>query len=204
MDKCIWKRITWRYASLFLLLVPVFVFSYFRLPEDSLRGKHPIAKVLELWPVSGISNMQIFGYKLIFCLLIMGTHIFARRSRVCPEKFVPLGYLAFWGLTATAALYMGTWSRDIISISPPLHQRFLRLFDSIHRGGFWELSGYLILTSTSFRYTLPYIDEKREVARGYLQDVTMTNSEKILFVLGFVFILCGAFIESYGIIQSTG
>jgi hypothetical protein len=203
-DECVWKRIGWMYASFFLLLIPVFVLSNFLLPEGILRGKHPIIKALELSPVLWISTLQIFGYNLIFSSLVIGANIFARKSRVCPERFIPLGYLAFWGLPVTIALYMWTWSQDVVTVAPPLHQRFLRLFDIVNRGGFWELSGYLLLASTSFKFTLHYIDGKREVAGKSWRDVSMTASEKILLALAFVFVLCGALIESYGIIALAG
>jgi len=199
----IWKRIFWMYVYFFLLLVPVTVLSYFLLPEGILRGKHPFTG-FELSPILWISILQIFGYNLIFTLLTVSANLFARQSRVCPEKFVPMGYLAFWGITVTIALYLGTWSQEVVTTAPPLLHRLIRPFDIGHRAGLWELSGYLLAATTSFKFTLIYTDGKKVIARRNWREVTMTKTEQILFALAFVLLMCGAFIESQGIIALIG
>jgi hypothetical protein len=135
----IWKRIFWIYVSFFLLLVPVTVLSYFFLPEGILRGKNPLVG-FELSPILWISTLQIFGYSLIFTLLMIVANLFAQQSKICPKKFRLTGYLAFWGVTVTAALYLGTWSQEVVTTAPPLLHRFTRFFDIVHRAGLWELS----------------------------------------------------------------
>lgn len=204
MDECAWKRITWMYASFSLVLIPALVLSYFLLPEGILRGKHPNVKVLELSPVLWISTLQIFGYNLILTLLTVSANLFARQSRICRDKFVPMGYLAFWGITITIALNLGTWSQKIVTPAPPLLHRLIRLFDIVHRDGLWELSGYLLAATTSFKFTLIYTDAKRVIASRDWRDVTLTETEKILFALAFILLMCDAFIESYGIIALAG
>jgi hypothetical protein len=199
----IWKRIFWMYVYFFLLLVPVTVLSYYLLPEGILRGKYPFTG-FELSPILWISTLQIFGYNLIFALLTVSANLFARQSRICREKFVPMGYLAFWGITVTIALYLGTWSQEIVTPAPPLLHRLIRLFDIGHRAGLWELSGYLLAATTSFKFTLIYTDGKKVIASRNWRDVTMTKTEKILFVLAFVLLMYGAFIESYEIIALAG
>jgi hypothetical protein len=131
-DDNIWKRIIWMYFSFFLLLVPVTILSHFLLPEGILRGKNPLIG-FELSSSLWVSTLQIFGYNLIFTCLMIGANLFARQSRIYPEKFIPTGYLAFWGVTVTAALYLGTWSIEVVTPAPPLLQRFVRLFDIAHR-----------------------------------------------------------------------
>jgi hypothetical protein len=202
-DESIWKRIVWMYVSFFVLLVLVTVLSYFLLPEGILRGKHPLISALELSPNLGVSTLQVFGYNLFFTLLVIGANLIARQSRLSTERSVPLGYLAFWGITVTSGLYIGTWSQEVISLAPPLCHRLLRIFDIAHRAALWELSAYLLAATTSFKFTLRYTDGTREVARRSWRDVTLTTAEWILFVLAFVLLLCGAFIESHGIIQLT-
>lgn len=202
-DGSIWKRIVWMYVSLFVLLVPMTVLSYVLLPEGILRGVHPLISALELSTNLWVSTLQVFGYNLFFTLLVIGANLIARQSRLSTERFVPLGYLAFWGITATIGLYIGTWSQEIITVAPPLCHRFLRIFDIVHRAALWELTAYLLAATTSFKFTLRYTDGKIEVARRSWREVTLTAAEWILFVLAFVLLLCGAFIESYGIIQLT-
>jgi hypothetical protein len=202
-DQNIWKRIFWMYVYFFLFLVPITILSYFILSEGILRGKHPLTG-FNLSPILWVSTLQIFGYNLVFTLLTIGANLIARRSRIYPEKFVPLGYLAFWGVTVTAALYLGTWSQEVATTAPPLHHRFIRLFDIVHRAGLWELSGYLLTATTSFKFTLIFTDGKKVVARRNWRDVTLTTTEKILFALSFILLICGAFIESYGIDRLAG
>jgi hypothetical protein len=199
-SKNIMQRIIWMYFSFFFLLVPVTTRSFYLLPEGVFRGKHPLIG-FELSPVLWLSILQIFGYNLVFTLLTVGANLFARQSRIYPEKFVPFGYLAFWGVTITMALYMGTWSQDIVTPAPPLLHRFIRLFDIFHHAGFWEISAYLLTATTSFRFTLIYTDGKKVIARKSWRNVIVTTSEKILFALSFFLLIFGAFIESYGIQQ---
>lgn len=199
-DENIWNRIFWMYISFFLLLVLITILSYKLFPEGILRGKHPFTG-FELSPNLWASTLQIFAYNLIFTTLTISACLFARQSRVCPERFIALGYLAFWGITVTFAIYLGTWSQEIVTIAPPLHHRFLHLFDLIHRGGLWEFSGYLLAATSSFKFTLWYTDGKRIVAQRNFREITLSVIEKILFLFAFLFLLCGAFIESYGIIR---
>ena len=202
-DESIWKRIVWMYTSFFVLLVPTTALSYFLLPEGILRGKHPLISALELSPNLWVSTLQIFGYNLFFTLLIIGANLIARQARLSPDRFMPMGYLAFWGITVTSGLYIGTWSQEVITVAPPLCHRLLRIFDIAHRAALWELSGYLLAATTSFKFTLVCTDGKKVVASKSWRDVTLTRSEMILFALAFVLLLCGAFIESHRIIQLT-
>jgi hypothetical protein len=137
-------------------------------------------------------------------LLVIGANLFARQSRIYPERFIPIGYLAFWGVTVTSALYLGTWSQEVVTPAPPLLDRLLRLLDILHRAAPWELSGYLLAAATSYKFTLLYTDGKQVVAQRSWWSVSLTTMEKILFALSFVLLLCGALIESYGIIQLAG
>jgi len=199
-NKNVWTRIAWMYITFFLLMIPVTVSSFFFLPEGVLRGKHPLIG-FELSPLLWTSTLQIFGYNLIFTMLTIGANLFARQSRINPKKFIPTGYLAFWGVTVTMGLYLGTWSQEIVTPAPPLLDRFIHLFGIFHHAVLWELSGYLLAATTSYRFTLIFTDGKKILRRKKWQDVALTKIEKILFVLSFLLLICGAFIESYGITQ---
>lgn len=203
-DESVWKRIAWMYGSFFALLVPATVLSYLLLPEGVLRGRHPIISALELSPVLWVCTLQIFVYNLVFALLVVGANLIARQSRLSPKRFIPMGYLAFWGITVTAGLYIGTWSQEVVTAAPPLYQRLLCLFDVLHHAGFIELSAYLLAAATSFKFTLVYTDGKKVVASRSWRDVKLTRSERFLLVLAFLLVLCGAIVESYGIAQVRG
>jgi len=72
------------------------------------RSKHPVVSRLEFSPTLWISMLQIFGYNLIPASLIIGANLLAQKYRISKGKFVPLGYIAFLGITILAALYFGT------------------------------------------------------------------------------------------------
>jgi hypothetical protein len=200
----VYQRIGWLYVSFFALFVPVTVLSFYLLPEGILRGKHPIISALEFSPNLWISTAQIFGYNLIPTFLIIGANLLAQQSRLSEEKYVPIGYTAFWGLTVLFAVVLGTWSFDVVTAAPPLLRRFVRLFDVFHHAGLLEFSAYLLAAAASFKLTLWYSNGKEIVASRPRKDIELTRPEKVCFILAFVLLLCAAFVESYGIIHLAG
>jgi uncharacterized membrane protein SpoIIM required for sporulation len=203
-DKDVYQRIVWLYVSFFALFVPVTILSFYLLPEGILRGKHPIISALEFSPNLWISTAQIFGYNLIPTFLIIGANLLAQQSRLSEEKYVPIGYTAFWGLTVLFAVVLGTWSFDVVTAAPPLLRRFVRLFDVFHHAGLFEFSTYLLAAAASFKLTLWYSNGKEIVASRSRRDIELTRPEKVFFILAFVLLLCAALVESYGIIYLAG
>lgn len=203
-DDNVYKRIGWMYVSFFVLFVPVTVLSFYLLPEGILRGKHPIISALEFSPNLWTSTLQIFGYNLIPTFIIIGVSLLAQQSRLSREKFVPIGYTVFWGLTVLFAVFVGTWSLEVITTAPPLHHRLVRILDVFHHAGLLEFSAYLLAAVTSFKFTLWYSNRKEIVASRTWKDVNLTRSEKIFLILTFVLLLCAGFVESDGIIHLTG
>jgi uncharacterized membrane protein SpoIIM required for sporulation len=200
----IYRRIGWMYGSFFLLYLPVTAVSYFLLPEGILRGKHPIISRLRFSPNVWVSTLQVFGYNLIPTTLIIASNLLAQRSRLVKERFVPIGYTAFWGLTVLFAVITGSWSFDVVATSPPLLCRLVRVFDILHHSGLLEFSGYLLAAVVSFKFTLWYSDRKTIVGRREYRSVRLTKPEKVLLVFASVLLFCGAYIESRSIIQLTG
>jgi hypothetical protein len=204
IDDDVYKRIGWMYVSFFVLFVPATVLSFYLLPEGVLRGKHPIISALEFSSNLWTSTLQIFGYNLIPTFLVIGANLLAQQSRLSEEKYVPIGYTAFWGLTVLFAVVLGTWSFEVITAAPPLLRRFARLFDVFHHAGLLEFSAYLLAAVTSFKFTLWYSNRKEIIASRAWRAIELTRPEKILLILAFVLLLCAAFVESYGIIHLTG
>jgi uncharacterized membrane protein SpoIIM required for sporulation len=202
-DESVYKRIGWMYVSFFLLYVSVTVLSYYLLPEGILRGKHPIISRLQFSPHVWVSTLQIFGYNLIPTTLIIACNLLAQQSRWVKEKFVPIGYTAFWGLTILFAVITGSWSFDVVTAAPPLPYRLVRIFDIFHHAGLLEFSAYLLAAVVSFKFTLWYSDRKRIIASRKWGDVNLTKPEKVFLILAFVLLFCGAYVESHGIIQLT-
>ena len=204
VDDNIYKRIGWMYVSFLLIYISVTILAYLLLPDGILRGKHTVVSALELSPNLWISTLQIFGYNLIPTSLIICSNLIAQQSRISKEKFVPIGYFGFWCIVILAGLYLGTWSFEVVTEAPPLYLRLIRGFDVFHHAGFYELSAYLLAAVTSFKFTLWYSDGKKIVTSRKWRDVRLNSSEKIIFVLVFVLLFCGALIESYGIAQLAG
>jgi len=204
IDDNIYKRIGWMYVSFLLIYISVTILAYLLLPDGILRGKHTVVSALELSPNLWISTLQIFGYNLIPTSLIICSNLIAQQSRISKEKFVPIGYFGFWCIVILAGLYLGTWSFEVVTEAPPLYLRLIGGFDVFHHAGFYELSAYLLAAVTSFKFTLWYSDGKKIVTSRKWRDARLNSSEKIIFVLVFVLLFCGALIESYGIAQLAG
>lgn len=203
-DDNVYKRIGWMYITFFALYVSAVVLSYYLLPEGILRDRHPIISRLRFSPSLCVSTLQIFGYNLIPTTLIIGANLLAQQSRVCEDRFVPIGYTAFWGLTVLFALVTGTWSFGIVTVAPPLHRRLLRLLDVFHRAGLLEFSAYILAATTSFKITLWYSDRKKVIETRRWKDVSLSRPEAILLVVALVLLLCAALVESRAIIQVAG
>lgn len=204
VDDNIYKRTGWMYVSFLLIYISVTMVSYFLLPDGILRGKNPVVSALELSPDLWVSTLQIFGYNLIPTFSVIGCNLLAQASMVSKEKFVPVGYKVFWTIIVVAALILGTWSFEVVTSAPSLCSRLIRGFDILHHAMFYELSAYLLAAVTSFKFTLQYSDGKKIISSKKWKSIKLTTSEKIIFVLAFVLLFWGAFIESYGIIQLTG
>jgi uncharacterized membrane protein SpoIIM required for sporulation len=197
----IFKRIGWLYVSFFLIFISVTILSYFLLPDAFLRGQHPIVSRLEFSPDLWLLALQIFGYNLIPTSLIVGANLIAQKYRISNNKFVPVGYIAFLSIITIAALYLGTWSFEVVTEAPPLYLRLLTTLDVFHRSGFLELSAYLLAAAVSFKFTLWHSDGKKIIKSKKIKDIRLATSEKIIFTFVFILLFCSAFIESYRIVQ---
>jgi uncharacterized membrane protein SpoIIM required for sporulation len=188
-------------ASFFLLYVPVTALSYFLLPEGVLRGKHPIISRLHFSSQVWIATLQIFGYNLIPTALIIAGNLLAQESRLVKKRYVPIGYTAFWGLTALWGVVAGSWSYNVAVAGPPLLQRYWRLFDVLHHAGLLEFSAYLVAAAASFNLTLWYSDRRKIVRTRRWSEVALSGMEKSLLMMVPVLLFCAAFVESRAIAQ---
>jgi uncharacterized membrane protein SpoIIM required for sporulation len=200
-DERVRIRVLGMYVSFFLTYYIAMVGGYFLLPEAIFQGKHPIISRIQFSTDPFVSALQIFGYNLIPSCLIIGANLIAQQSRILKEKFVPIGYSAFWGLALTFGLVTGTWSFDVVTEAPTLQARFFRLFDVVHHSGLLEFSCYLLLAVGSFRFTRWYSDGKKIVRSRSWKEIELSIPEKVLFVVGFAILFIAALVESRGIIQ---
>jgi uncharacterized membrane protein SpoIIM required for sporulation len=200
-DERVHIRILGMYVSFFLTYYIAMVGSYFLLPEAIFRGKHPIISRMQFSTDPFVAALQIFAYNLIPSCLIIGANLIAQQSRILKERFVPVGYSAFWGLAVTFGLVTGTWSFDVVTQAPTLPARFLRLFDVLHHSGLLEFSCYLLLAVVSFRFTRWYSDGKRIVRSRSWREIELPAPERVLLVISFAILFIAALVESRGIVQ---
>jgi hypothetical protein len=123
VDNNIYKRIGWLYISFFIIFITIIILGYFLLPNAFFRDKHPIISRLEFSPFLWISTLQIFGYNLIPTSLIISANMISQECRILNRKFIPVGYFVFICLTIIAALYLGTWSFEVVTEAPYLFLR---------------------------------------------------------------------------------
>lgn len=200
-DDRIYIRVMCMYVSFFLVYYIAMLASYILLPEGIFSGKHPIISRITFSSDPFVLTLQIFGYNLIPSFLIIGANLIAQQSRLVKEKFVPVGYTAFWGLAVLFGTFVGTWSFDLMTDIPSFESRIFRLFDVVHHAGLVEFSGYLLLAVTSFRFTLWYSNRKKITRSRSWRDVRVPAIEKVAFVFGFIILFTAALVESQAIIQ---
>lgn len=191
-----------RIAATYILFMAVFftitVVSYFLLPEGLLRGKHPAQN----WDTSNhllLSTLQIFLFNQLSVVVILIGNIFSSRKN--PEQnFLPIGYLAFFAQISINAVTLGTWSFSVITEAVPLLDRIVRTFDIFHRAGLWEMSGQLLILCATAKISIIMTDGNKTSVRSW-KEVGLSKQEVFILLAGLIFMLTGAFIESFSIIK---
>jgi hypothetical protein len=191
-----------RIAATYILFMAVFftitVVSYFLLPEGLLRGKHPA----QSWDTSNhllVSTLQIFLFNQLSVVMILIGNTFSSRKN--PEQnYLPIGYLAFFTQISINAVTLGTWSFSVITEAVPLLDRIVRTFDILHRAGLWEMSGQLLILCASAKISIIMTDGNKTSVRSW-KEVSLSKQEVFILFVGLIFMLTGAFIESFSIIS---
>jgi hypothetical protein len=191
-----------RIATTCFLFVIIFftitTISYFLLPEGILRSKNPAQN----WDTSDnllVSTLQIFLFNQLSVVMILIGNTFSSRKN--PEQnYLPIGYLAFFTQISINAVTLGTWSFSVITEAVPLLDRIVRTFNILHRGGLWEMSGQLLILCATAKISMIMTDGKKTSLRSW-KEVSFSKQEVLIFGGGVIFMLIGAFIESFSIIS---
>mgnify|MGYP000852397332 FL=1 len=189
-------RIQITFLIFIILFFGVTVFAYYLLPEGLLKNKNP----LQNWEASGnaiISAIQIFLYNSMSIMVIFLGSLFGRKKE-SETQYLSLGYQAFFTLITINAIVLGTWSFSVESESLPLITRLLRTFDLLHRAGLWEMSGQLLFTC-SLAQSAIVLTNGKNTTTGKIKDIHLIRSERIAIVVGILFLLVGALVESTAI-----
>jgi hypothetical protein len=191
-------RITATYICFLIIFISITIISYYLLPQGLLRNKHP----LQNWDTSTnlmISTTQIFSYNLLSVVAILLGNMFSTRKNK-ENYFMPLGYTAFFVLISINAVTLGTWSFSIVTDAIPLMGRIVRTFDLYHRAGLWEMSGQLFILCATAKISLIITDGKETTTKNW-KTIKLSKKEIIVFSIGLLLMLIGAFIESNAIIN---
>ncbi|NMA50526.1 MAG: hypothetical protein GX951_01585 [Mollicutes bacterium] len=190
------ERITWSIILFVIIFFSTTIISYFILPEGIFKNKNP----LQLWNTSNnifILTLQIFFYNLLSVIIIIFSSLFGSKKKN-EENYISVGYTVFYTLILINAIVLGTWSFSIVVNTVPLLKRVIGIFDIIHRAALWEMFGQLLITCAIAHISIIRICGKDTEKRG-IKEIRLTKHEKIVFILGVIFMLVGAIIESIAI-----
>ena len=116
------------------------------------------------------------------------------------DYFFPFGYLSFFAMMTINAVVLGTWSFSVAIDAVPLIDRLVGTFDILHRAGLWEMSGQLFILCATVKISLIICDGKETIKKSW-RTIKLSTQEIMAISIGLAFMLIGAVIESYGIIN---
>lgn len=190
------ERLLWSGCLFFLLFFAVVVLSYYLLPQELLKNKHP----LQNWDTSQnifICTMQIFGFNSISAIVMVIANLFSQKKGH-HKNYVAIGYIAFFALICFNAVVLGTWSFSVESTPVPLWRRILRTFDLAHRAGLWEMLGQLLIVSAAAPIGIVITNGKETTTRS-IRSVNLSRAEWRVLIFGILLMLIGAVVESIAI-----
>lgn len=190
------ERVVFSIGLFIILFHVVAVLSYFLLPEGVLKSKNP----LHNWETSSNTfalTCQIFFYNMLSVLVIVAASLFGKKKET-ESNYLSVGYSAFFTLICINGVVLGTWSFSSAGEAVPFLDRITRTFDLVHRAGFWEMMGQLLITCSVAHIAIILTNGKNTVIQK-IRDIRLTTSEKAVFGAGLAFMLVGAIIESIAI-----
>lgn len=78
--------------------------------------------------------------------------------------------------------------------------RIIGTFDILHRAGLWEMSGQLLILCATAKISIIMTDGNKTSVRSW-KEVSLSKQEVFILLVGLIFMLTGAFIESFSIIS---
>lgn len=191
------ERIIWTAGLFLVIFFGILLTSYFLLPEGLLKNKNP----LQSWNTSDhtlILALQIFFYNLLSVLIIFLASLFAQK-KASEANYLSVGYMAFFTLISINSIVLGTWSFSVEREAVPLIDRMIGTFDIVHRAGLWEMAGQLLITCAIAHISMIRSSGSDTITRN-IREIRLVNSEKAALLIGIIFMLIGAVVESNSII----
>lgn len=182
----------------FILFLGVTILSYFILPEGFLLNKNNITNFDTSLNII-ICMFQIFLWNMISVVAIFISCFFAKKRKE-DEEYISLSYWIYFISISIAAITLGTWSFTGNTISVPIFERIIEMFNILRHAGLVELYGQLLITcSLSNKYLI--MTYKNKTSTRKIKDVKWTKKEIICLIVGLLLMLIGAFIESNTILS---
>lgn len=190
------ERLIYSLSIFFVLFISITILSHYILPQGILKGKIPSSNV-EISNNFMISALRIFAVNLISVIFIFIGSLF-NQKRNGEKNYYSIGYNVFFMLISINAITLGTWSFSVETQAPSLIDRLLGMFNIIKRAGLWEIIGQLLITCSIAHIGLVLTNGKETITRS-MKSVKLSKSEIVCIILGFIFMLVGALVESIAI-----
>lgn len=190
------ERMIYSLFIFFVLFISITILSYYILPQGILKGKIPSSNV-EVSNNLVISTLRIFAVNLISVIFIFIGSLF-NQKRNGEKNYYSIAYNVFFMLISINAITLGTWSFSVETQAPSLIDRLLGMFNIIKRAGLWEIIGQLFITCSISHIGLLLTNDKETITRS-IKSIKLSKSEIVCIILGFIFMLIGALVESIAI-----
>lgn len=193
-----------RFMVLCLLYSVVFlfgvVFSHFFLPEGILKGK-TVGETLSFSTSVLTSTLQIFFFNLISAFVIIFGSLF---SKMKTKQKIPFstGVNGLLLLSVINSIALGTNSFSISMGNLSLLNKIIGLFNIFKVAALWEIVGLILITSAFSWNKALIISDGKKVQTKKIKELKFQRSEVIVMIIGFIFMIIGAFTESRAIINS--
>ncbi|MDI9472215.1 MAG: hypothetical protein GX260_03870 [Tissierellia bacterium] len=190
------ERIIWAAILLLVIFFATVVISYYLLPEGVLKNKNPA----QSWETSDntlILTFQIFFYNMLSVLIISLASLFGKKESG-EDNYLSIGYMTFYTLIVINGIVLGTWSFSVESDAVALLERIIHIFDLAHRAAFWEMTGQLLIVCAIAHISV-FQSSGNSTTKRNLKEIRLQNSEKTALLIGIIFMLIGAVVESLSI-----
>lgn len=193
----LYERIITLTIIFFLVFFGITILSYYLLPEGFLLNKNNTTNFDTSMNII-ICTFQIFAWNMLSVVAVFISSLFSKKNDD-KQKYLSLSYFVFIVLVSLSAITLGTWSFTVNVESVPLFERVISMFNITERAGLIELYGQLLITcSVSNKYLV--MTYKNKTTTRKIRDVKWKKSEIICLIIGILFMLIGAFVESNAIL----
>lgn len=174
------------------------IISYICLPEGFLLNKNNVTDFITSSNLI-ISTIQIFLWNMISVSAIIISSFFANKRKE-EQEYISLSYLVYFIGMFLAAITLGTWSFTNNINSVPIFERIIGMFNIFENAGLVEIYGQLLITCALANKYIVMIFKNKTAIKN-IKDVKWTKSEVICIIVGLLFMLIGALIESNSILS---